>query len=104
MEVRFINSSLGKFIGSLEKSTVARVLHSIGLLEKFGNKLYFPHTKKVSPDLFELRIHGKQEIRIFYTFHKCKIFLLHGFRKKSQKIPKKDIRIAIQKLKDIDTI
>ena len=104
MEIRVIGSSLEEFIDSLEKPTIAKVSHSIDLLEEFGNKLYFPHTKKVFSDLFELRIHGKQEIRIFYTFHKSKIFLLHGFRKKSQKIPKKQIRIAIQKLKSIDTI
>ncbi len=104
MEIRIIDSSLEKFIVSLEKSSIAKVLHSINLLEKFGNKLYFPHTKKICSNLFELRIHGKQEIRIFYTFYKYKIFLLYGFRKKSQKIPKKEIRIAIQKLKSIDTI
>ena len=104
MEVHTIGNSLEKFITSLEKPTIAKVLRTIDLLERFGEKLTLPQSKKISSDLFELRVHGKQEIRIFYTFHKSQIFLLHGFKKKSQKIPKKEIRIAIQKLKSIDTI
>ncbi|MHA1658559.1 MAG: type II toxin-antitoxin system RelE/ParE family toxin [Promethearchaeota archaeon] len=52
--------------------------------------------------LFELRIRGKQEVRIFYTFHKSQIILFHGFVKKSQKIPKKEIRVAFQKLKQLE--
>ena len=63
-----------------------------------------PHTKKISANLFELRISGKQEIRIFYSFHKSQIFLLHGFVKKSQKIPQKEIKIASQKLKLLDRV
>ena len=104
MEVRVTDNSLGKFIISLEKPTIAKVLRTINLLERFGEKLILPQSKKISSGLFELRIHGKQEIRIFYTFYKSQIFLLHGFKKKSQKIPKKEIRIAIQKLKGVDTI
>jgi phage-related protein len=74
------------------------------LLEKFNFKLDLPHSKKISNRLFEIRIRGKQEIRIFYTFQKSEIILLHGFIKKSQKIPKKEINIAIQKLKQFDKI
>jgi len=104
MEVHAIDNSLEKFIISLEKPTIAKVLRTIDLLERFGKKLTLPQSKKISSGLFELRVHGKQEVRIFYTFHKSQVFLLHGFKKKSQKIPKKEIRIAIQKLKSIDTI
>jgi len=104
MEIRTIDSSLERFIASLEKPTIARILRTIDLLERFGEKLTLPHSKRILPRLFELRIHGKQEIRMFYTFHKSQIFLLHGFRKKSQRIPKKEIHVAIQKLKAIDTI
>ena len=102
MKIRIFDNSLEKFIQSLEKSTIAKVLRVIDLLEKFNFKLDLPHSKKISNRLFELRIRGKQEIRIFYTFHKSEIILLSGFIKKSQKIPKKEINIAIQKLKQFD--
>lgn len=77
---------------------------SIDLLEKFGPKLGTPHVKKISGSLFELRISGGQEVRIFYSFHKSQIFLLHGFIKKTQKIPWKEIKIAFQKQKLLDTV
>ncbi len=98
MEIRIFDTSLEKFIKNLQKPTIAKVLRVIDLLEKFGQKLGPPHTKKVSARLFELRIPGKQEVRIFYTFHKSQILLLHGFVKKSQKIPQKEIKVALQKL------
>ena len=104
MEVRIFGVSLEKFIENLQKPTIAKVLRTIDLLEKFGQKLGLPHTKKISARLFELRIPGKQEVRIFYSFHKSQIFLLHGFIKKSQKIPQRKIKIAAQRLKALDMV
>ncbi len=104
MEIRIFDTSLEKFIKSLQKPTIAKVLRTLDLLEQFGSKLGPPHTKKISTNLFELRVSGKQEIRIFYVFHKSDIFLLHGFIKKSQKAPRKEIKAAIQKLKLLDTV
>jgi len=104
MEIRIFDASLEKFIKSLQKPTIAKVLRTIDLLEKFGQKLGPPHTKKISTRLFELRISGKQEVRIFYTFYKSQIFLLHGFVKKSQKIPQKEINFSLQKLKLFDKV
>ena len=104
MNIRFFDSHLEKFIYSLDEATTAKILRTIDLLEMFGNQLTLPHSKKVQARLFELRILGKQQIRIFYTFHKDKAFLLHGFVKKSNQIPKKELSLALQKLKALDSI
>src|SRR3990167_641452 len=72
-----------KFITSLEKQTVAKVLRTIDLLEKFSHNLGIPHSKKVAKHLFELRVRGQQEVRIFYCFYHDGLYLLHGFIKKS---------------------
>ena len=104
MEIRIFDISLEKFIKSLQKPTIAKVLRTIDLLERFGQKLGPPHTKKISAHLFGLRVSGRQEVRIFYSFHKSQIFLLHGFVKKSQKIPRKETKIAFQKLKLLDRV
>lgn len=104
MEIRILDSSLERFIKSLEKSTIAKVLRTLNLLEKFGYELGLPHSKKISNRLYELRIRSAQEVRIFYTFCKSQIFLLHGFIKKTQKVPQKEIHTALQKLKTLDTI
>ncbi len=104
MKIYIIDKSLYKFIKSLEKSTIAKILRTIDLLEKFNIKLELPHSKKIKMNLYELRIRGIQEVRIFYTFYKSKIFLLHGFVKKTPKTPLKEINIAIKKLKKIDSL
>jgi len=104
MKIRIFDISLEKFIKSLQKPTIAKVLRTIDLLERFGQKLGPPHIKKISARLFEFRVSGKQEVRIFYSFHKSQIFLLHGFVKKSQKIPSKEIKIVLQKLKGLDRV
>ena len=104
MNIRFFDAQLEKFIHSLDESTIAKILRTIDLLEMFGHKLTLPHSKKVHVELFELRIRGKQEIRIFYTFHKDEAILLHGFVKKSERIPKKEMLTALQKLKILDSI
>lgn len=103
MEIRIFDSELEKFIQSLEKPTIAKVLRTIDLLEIFGLRLGMPHTKKVAERLFELRIRGYQEVRIFYTFHKKSIILLSGFLKKSEKTPQKEIGRSLRKLKGLDT-
>lgn len=96
-----IEASVEKFIQSLEKGTIAKILRTIDLLEYFGEQLGPPHSKKIKDGIFELRIRGQQEIRIFYTFHNRQIILFHAFRKKSQKIPAAEIDRAIKKLKNL---
>lgn len=103
MEINIIDGSLDKFIYSLEKPTIAKVLRVIDLLEKFGHNLGLPHSKKVFAQLYELRIRGMQEVRLFYIFHKSQIFLLHGFIKKSQKIPRREIHLALKKARWLDS-
>jgi len=51
--------------------------------------------------LFELRIRGIQEVRIFYTFHNDSIVLLYTFVKKTWNIPKKELYKVKQKLKNL---
>jgi len=100
MEIK-IEKPVEKFIRSLEDDAIAKVLRTIDLLERFGHRLGMPHVKKIAADLFELRVHGKQEIRLIYTFRASKIVMLHGFIKKSQKVPRRELEFARQKLKDL---
>lgn len=92
-----VTTDVEVFVSSLEERTVAKVLRVIDLLELFGHQLGMPHSKKVDHGLFELRIRGQQEIRIFYIFKNNKTILIHGFVKKSQKTPQKELKVARQK-------
>ena len=97
MEVKIFDDNLEKFIKSLEKPTIAKVLRIIDLLELFGNKLNMPHSKKVAVHLFELRVRGIQDVRILYAFNKGEVVLLHGFIKRAV-VFLKEIDIALSKL------
>lgn len=104
MKIQFFDDSVESFIYSLESPAVAKTLRTIDLLEKFGNRLGMPHSKKVGPRLFELRVHGAQRVRIFYSFRDNSVVLLYGFIKKSPKIPRKEIAIAKYRMKVLGII
>ena len=92
------------FIKPLSSSSRSKVIHMIRLLKQFGTFLNMPHSKKITKDIYELRVKGKEEIRIFYAPFGRKIYLLHAFKKKSQKIQSKEIKLAEQRLKALDKI
>ncbi len=92
-----------EFIYSLNEVTVGKIIHQIDLLEKYGNRLGMPHSKMLGNKLFELRIRGKQEIRIIYAFKQRSIYFLHAFKKKSRKTPAKEIKTALKRLDMLST-
>lgn len=94
-----IGPEVEKFLESLENNTIGKVIRAINLLESFGHNITWPHSKKISANIFELRISGQQEVRIFYTFYKGSARLLHGFIKKSQKTPSRELFTALARLK-----
>lgn len=98
MEVVFFDNHLEDFISHLEKRTIAKVLRTVDLLDRFGNQLGLPHSRAMGGKLFELRIRGMQEVRILYTFHHGRAVLLHGLVKKTQALSQRDVRAAQQKL------
>jgi phage-related protein len=103
MQIQFFNQGIEEFIAGLDKSTLAKTLRTLDLLEKFGNNLGMPHSKKIGDSLFELRVRGKKELRVLYTFRKGRIIiLLHAFIKKTQRIEGKHLALAKERLKSLD--
>ena len=96
-----ISENLRDYIHSFQKPTQAQVLKLVALLEQFGSELRMPYSKQLRPNLYELRIRGKEEIRIFYCFHHDAAVLLHAYKKKSQKMPLKEISHAEKMLKHL---
>jgi phage-related protein len=99
MQIETITNDIDKFIFKLDSQAQGRVLRYLELLEKYGNKLGMPYSKSLHGGLFELRITGNKQVRIFYCFNKDKIYLLNIFVKKTKRIPKKEIDLAIKRLK-----
>ena len=96
------NSPVYNFIESLNVKAKSKIIDALNLLEEFGVLLTKPHSKKVvNTQLWELRVVGKDNIRIFYIAQSGKSFLLlHGFIKKTRKTEKREIKTAEQRLAD----
>jgi len=98
-------SPVVEFIQNQSPKEQAKILREIDLLEEFGLFLGMPHIKKLNGynDLWELRIkHSSNIFRILFFHYKEGIFiLLHGFKKKTNKTPKREINKAIHRLNKI---
>jgi phage-related protein len=96
------NKPVESFINSLEEKAQNKIVRTLELLEEFGITIGFPHAKRlIGTPLWELRILGSDSLRILYIAKEQKCFLLlHAFKKKTQKTEKKEIKIAIQRLRE----
>ena len=101
-EVKMFTTQNGKvpvaeFIEKQEAKAQADISRLISLLKKYGTHLGMPHSKRLNNILSELRIRGKNEIRVFYGYRHQTIYILHIFKKKTDKIPHKEIAIALNR-------
>ena len=92
------NYPVKEFIEEQDEATYAKTLHLIRLLGNNGPYLKPPYIKKVFDKLYELRISGKIAVRILYTMAHNEYYLLHAFKKQSQKAPKRELKIAIDRM------
>lgn len=90
------------FITKQDKPTYAKIIRILELLEENGYDLGMPYAKYLLEGISELRIRGKNEIRIFYIFSDGNnIYLIHAFKKKTQKTPRKELDIAIKRKNEL---
>lgn len=96
------DNPVSDFLDRLASARQAKLLRIIKYVEIYGLQSILPHIKKLSgTPLWEIRILGKDNIRILYAVvHHNSIILLHGFVKKTQKTPSKEIITALSRLKD----
>lgn len=93
------------FIKKQQPQARSKIAHNVRLLQQYGNMLGLPHSKALGNSLYELRIRGKEELRIFYCFVKQRIiYLLHVFKKQKQHTPQKDLDLALSRMKEVDKI
>lgn len=102
-KVKFFQTARGElpvkeFIKEQDEATYAKILHAIILLRDHGPYLKPPYAKKIQNKLYELRISGEVAIRIFYTIKNDEYHLLHAFKKKTQKTPSKEIKVALNRI------
>ncbi len=91
------------FLLSLQPKPRGKVLQGIQILSEFGIALPFPYSSQVDGRLRELRVReGKNQYRILYYGDANRVFvLLHAFEKRSQRLPQREILIAMERM-DVD--
>lgn len=92
-------SPVEEFLDSLPAKAARKAQDDIDLLQRFGPRWGYPHVEYFKKEkIYELRIkHSSNIYRIFFFNWKGTILLLtHGFVKKSQKTPKREIERAIR--------
>lgn len=95
------NNPVKGFIASLEVRQQVKVRRILILAQTYGLESIRPYVKKLSGSpLWEIRILGKDNIRVLYVaISGNAIVALHGFYKKTQKTPPKEIETALTRLK-----
>lgn len=101
--IEYASSDVKEFILGLLPSLAAKYFRLTDLMLEFGANLGMPHTRSMSDGLFELRVKGQEGIaRVFYcTLVGKRIIMLHGFVKKSQKTPLKELKIARCRMSEV---
>ena len=105
-EVGFYRDEAGRepvaeFLDALPDSARAKMVRHIELLAAYGVLLKEPYTKQLRGKIRELRVADKiGAVRVLYFgFIEGRFILLHGFIKKTEKTPVREIDIAEKRMK-----
>ena len=87
----------------MSDTILANLLRILEMVREVGPNLGRPHSAPLGNGLFEFRAKGKEGIArsVFVNVINRKIVILHTLIKKLDAIPKKDMRIIIQRAKEI---
>jgi phage-related protein len=99
------NEPVKEFILRQSDGAIAEILHVFKLLMKFNISLGKPYVDKIGKSgIRELRIrHGSDIYRIYFFAYTGREFvLLHGVKKKRDKVSPNDIRLSIDRMNDYE--
>jgi phage-related protein len=92
------------FIENQDENAQAKIKKCFNIIQIYGSRAGRPFVKKIDKELYELRIRGSNEIRFIFACSGKTVLMLHGFKKKSQKLPLKELRLARKRLTIISHI
>ncbi len=90
------------FIESLSASQAGKLGRVLTYIKQYGLITAIRHVKKLTgTSIWEIRILGQDNIRVLYAIRdQDAIIILHGFIKKAQKTPLKELETALNRLED----
>ena len=92
-----------EFLDSCSDSLRSKILRQFMYVCEFGISYRIPNIKKVTgTNFWELRILGKDNIRVFCIGNKRDVHIIQIFNKKKQKTPLNEIRTAESRIHHLD--
>ena len=90
------------YLDTLDVKMAAKVVWTIQLFQEMGADLRLPYSEYLKDGIYELRAkQGSNISRVMYFFIVGnKAVLTHGFTKKTQKTPSKEIKLAMKYRED----
>ncbi len=102
-DIVYFNDDLQRVILAFPAGIQARYVHLTERILSFGPNLGMPHSRAMGQGLFELRLKSKEGIgRVFYcNLPNQRVMMLHAFVKKSVKTSTKELKIARDRMKEV---
>ena len=103
-KVTTLNSQVDAEIETLPDDLMAHFTRTMQLIQEKGlERMGMPHVRHIDGPLWEIRFHGRNQIgRALYVTSMGKlIVILRVFVKKTQKTPRREIGIALARLKEL---
>lgn len=93
---------ISDFLDKCDKKQQVKILRIFQHLQEYGFQAAISHIKKLAGTPFwEIRILGKDNIRIIYVYDSGQlIIVLNGFVKKGQKTPTGEMKICYQRYRE----
>jgi len=102
-EIVYYNDDVQHAILTFPAGLQARYVHLTERMVTFGPDLGMPHTRAMGKALFELRLKSREGIgRVFFCIRPGhRILMLHAYVKKSAKTPAKQLKLARDRMKEV---
>ena len=102
-QLLFFNASVQADIQAWPAQIFASFVRIAEQMEISGPNLGLPYTKAMGSGLFEIRARGSEGIgrAFFCCMREQKIMIFHEFIKKTQTTPRRELRLAIKRMKEV---
>lgn len=103
-QVEFLNNSVESEFDSFPPAVKAKIVHIAKLISQFGlPNIGMPYVRHVQDKIWEIRATGKTEQGrcLYVAVAGQQVVILRCFLKKSGKLPRKELAIALKRAKEL---
>jgi len=104
--VETLNNTVDEELESLPADMRARFVRVSNLIETLGlERVGLPHVRHLRDRLWEIRMKGKDGISraLYVTAARKRVVVVRVFIKKTQKTPRREIELALERAKEVPT-